>query len=839
MKRILFLLIVSSLVVCEGIAQSSTTGSIEGTVTDEVTGEPLAGANVILLNTTKGSATSLIGTYFLGNLSPGKYDIRFSILGYRTVVVQGVRVIAGLKTTVNASLTQTAVALDPMMVMAERPPIQKDVTGSVHTIGAESFETLPVTTLADVIGLTPGVTLENNIRGGKTTEVVYLLDGLPIQNFIEGGLAIDLPQSSIADLTVQTGGFDPEYGNALSGVINIVTKRGSDRHTVSLRAEKDDLFGGKQVDKRNEVDLEANGPLAPDFSYVASLTALHTDTRWWQDLSQFFSSPIVRAYSGFAKTEYQAGSGIRLGLQLLASYKEYHDYEFSWRFHLNGLPPRQDDGYRIAAMINHSISPSFFYIASVSRFTVNSAIGNGSREHTDTTIYQWDFFLRYIIDGNRSWWARRKQVHNLTKVDFTWRLNQNHLIKFGGDMNMQEIYSDILRYEPQVNPYGKPFVDKPMLNYSTDFEYFPRMGSAYLQDKIELSRDGMELNLGVRYDFLDPRAERPLAERVPTGGNQYETYITGSVPASIKQLWSPRIGFAAPYAENGYLFINYGIYYQFPLFDYLYSGLNNVSLRKGSGILIGNPDLRPEQTRAWEMSLKYAVSKELVLSATYFHKETLNQIDVKTFVPTNSSVAGDYGFAEYVNNPYSRSSGIELSVSSERSSHVSGSISYTYMTAEGLSESPVGGLQYYQWGIEVPSRMYPLSWDQRHTVKVIAMADFPLGVKMSLSWLFHSGRPYTYYPSKDGFTPEDPTQEFEPNNARMKDYNLVNMKLMRLFKISTKPLFYMTVYVDVRNLLNTKNVRWVDSAGRIGGELEDLTAYDPSRRTRLGLRVEL
>lgn len=843
-KRLLVRIGLISLValteVSVALSQSATTGSIEGTVTDASTGDPLPGANVLVAGTERGAATNETGAYFLGNLPPGVYEIRVTFIGYRPYVVRNIRVTAGLKTRINAVLQPTQLETQPVEVTAERPPIQKDVTGTIHSSGSESFQALPVNTVFDIVGLVPGATLENNIRGGKTTEVVYLLDGLPMQNLLEGGAGVELPQSSIAEMTVQTGGFDPEYGNAQSGVINIVTKRGTDRHSFVARFEKDDLFGGKQTDKRNEADLFASGPIGGGVTYLASINATLTDTRWWQDFTRFFASPVSETYSGFAKAEYQASSGVRLSAHVLGSQKKYRDYEFSWRFNLNGLPPRQEDAWRIAAIINHAVSDNFFYTASISRSTIVSSIGTGPRENTDTTLYQWDFFLRYIIDGNRSWWARRRQVHNLIKADVTWRLNQQHLIKFGGDINFQQIYSDIVRYEPQINLFGKPFVNKPLLNFSTDFDYYPRMGSFYLQDKIELSRDGMALNLGVRYDFLDPRAERPITETVPVGNNLYETRISGTVPASIKHLWSPRIGFAAPYAENGYLFINYGVYYQFPLFDYLYSGLNNVSLRKGSGVLVGNPDLRPERTKLWEMSLKYAMTKEVVLSATYFYKETANQIDVKTFIPTNSTVAGDYGFAEYVNNPYARANGIELTASQEGAGPIRGSVSYTYMTAEGLSESARSGLQFYQWGIETPSRLFPLSWDQRHTLKVIATADLPFEIVVSASWQFHSGRPYTYYPSRDGFTPEDPTIEFEPNNARMKEFSLLNLKASRTFNVGTKETpVHLTVYADVRNLFNARNVRWVDSAGRIGGELEDLSAYDPYRRTRIGMRVEL
>jgi outer membrane receptor for ferrienterochelin and colicin len=820
---------------------AGTTGSLEGIVTDKQSRDALIGTTVMIKGLNRGTVTNIDGYYAINNIPAGTYDVVVSYIGYQTTIVKDVQIRSDLKTKLDLRLVPSTVELTAMEVTAERPPIQKDVTGTTYISNEESFKTLPVSTVSDVVGLQPGVTMENNIRGGKTSEVVYLVDGLPVQNLIEGGAGADLPQSSITELSVQTGGFDPEYGNALSGVINIVTKRGEEKHRFALRLDKDDLFGGKQVDHRNEIDLFASGPVAGSLFYFASVNGIYSDTRWWQDLRNFFDSPYSRSYSGFGKLDYLFSSSLRLSMQTLYSYKQYRDYEYTWRFNLDGLPKRSEEAYRYAGIVSHTLSENLFYTVSFSRYTVNSSIGETSKGTVDTSLYQWDFFLRYIVDGNRSWWADRQQIHNLVKADMTWRMNTHHMIKFGGEVNFQEIYSDVVRYEPTINIFGKPFVNKPLLNYSTDFRYFPRMGSAYAQDKIELSKDGMLLNLGVRYEFLDPRAERPVAERVQASNNIYETKIVGSVPAKVKQLFSPRIGFAAPFAVNGYLFINYGTYYQFPLFDFLYSGLNNVSLKKGSGVLVGNPDLKPEETRSWEMSIKFSLASGVVLSGTYFHKETMNQIDVKTFVPTNSSVAGDYGFAEFVNNPFAKSSGIELMAVKDRGTFLTGSISYTFMTAEGVSENARGGLQYYQWGFPVPAKLYPLSWDQRHAVKLISVFELPMDFRLSASWVFRTGRPYTYFPSGDGFTPADPNQTFEPNNARMKGFSLLNVKASWAAKLSLveeSPILF-TVYLDMRNILNTKNVKWVDSAGRIGGELSDLSAYEQYRRIRLGLKLEL
>jgi outer membrane receptor protein involved in Fe transport len=347
----------------------------------------------------------------------------------------------------------------------------------------------------------------------------------------------------------------------------------------------------------------------------------------------------------------------------------------------------------------------------------------------------------------------------------------------------------------------------------------------------------MLLSVGVRWDYLNPRAERPAVERVPVSDDEFQTVVTGYVPASPKSLFSPRVGFSAPFAARGYLFVNYGQYVQFPLFDYLYSGLSSASLANGVGVLIGNPDLRPEETTAWEFSAKYAFESDVVLSLTYFDKTTYNQIDVKTFIPTTARAAGDFGYAEFVNNPFARVQGVEAMISRDGDPVLNGSVSYTLMAAEGLSEDSRQGLTYYQWGFAPPPKLYPLSWDQRHTVKLIANAHLPWTIDFSAVWTYASGRPYTYYPTLDGFTPLDSTQRFVPNNARMESVSELDVKVSKRWDISDA--LSLLFYVDARNVFDQKNVRWVDSSGEVGGELGDITAWGYPRRVRIGLQLNL
>ncbi len=343
----------------------------------------------------------------------------------------------------------------------------------------------------------------------------------------------------------------------------------------------------------------------------------------------------------------------------------------------------------------------------------------------------------------------------------------------------------------------------------------------------------------MRYDFLDPRASRPAIELVPKSNNEFEQKVTGFVPAKFKSRFSPRFGLSYPLSKQAFLFVNFGFYFQYPLFDYLYSGLNPVLINKTVPALIGNPDLEPETTRMWEFSFKYILSNDIVAAATYFSKQTDNLIDTKTFIPSNARLAGNYGFAEYVNSPSANANGFEVIITKERGKYITGTVSYTYMQAKGIADVVSQGINYFQWGFPLPATEYFLSWDQRHTVKLVGAFDLPWDIVANVVWQFHTARPYTFYPSKDGFTPDDPTKIFLPNNVRMKSNSTLDAKVAKEISFGDQHARCLYLYLDVRNVLNSRNVRWIDSNGRIGGELGDPSAFDEPRRTRVGIRVEL
>jgi len=842
-RHLLLVLSILLLPAFEGIA--GTVGIVTGKITDKSTGEILPAVNIQILGTTMGGVTSKEGYYELHNIPAGTYDLKFSLIGYRSVTVHSVVVLADLRTRIDVQMEASSVEMQGVEINARKPLIQKDQPSTAYTISEIKLERLPVTTVQDVVNLQPGVTLEGNVRGGKTNEVLFLIDGVPLQDYIAGGMGSDLPKSAIGSISIMTGGFDAEYGNAMSAIVNVITRTGDNTHRFAVRFAKDNWIPSKwdkQTDQLTEAEVTASGPIISDALFYMSATTLRlSNSRWWQDMNQYLASPNNREFAGIAKLDFYASTTARLSLQTLYSYHSWYDYEFSWRYNLNGLPEQRKSSIRVVLNFTKTLDASSSYSLTASRYFLHNQIGTGPKTDIVVEPYRYDIFLRYVTDGTKNWWANIQQVVYSLKGDYTAQLAKIHLVKIGFDASQYDIFSDLVKFEPQRTFFGKTIENAVLLNYSNLYEYFPRMGSAFIQDKMQFSQDGSILSVGVRWDFLDPRAERPIVEYIPSGtsGTDFQQQITGFRKASFKQQFSPRIAFAAPMGTSNMFYVNFGHYFQFPLFDYLYSGITPAQMQSGARTIIaGNPDLEPERTIAWELGYKHAINEFFVGSVTYFQKSTKNQIDSKTLVPYDSKFAGDYGFATYVNDAEAEASGLELVLSRERDERISGSISYAYMITEGTSETVNQAINLAEWGFPMKATSYPLSWDQKHAIKMELEGRVWYGIQANVVAWYNSAHPYTYYPTRDGFTPLDSGKDFLPNNRRMSDVAFVNIKLSKNFSLGLISEYHFQVYVDVRNLLNTKNVRWIDSNGRIGGELGDPSAYYELRRTRVGLTVD-
>ncbi len=835
--RLLSILLPLALIVStEAIA--GTSGILEGVVKDQRSHEPLVGVNVSIAALRRGTVTRPDGSYHLQDLRIGTYEVRFTLVGYRTHVARSVIVNPDLRTRLNVELEPSDVTLDEVVVTQEKPLIQRDVTSTSYIVSEQEVRLLPVSRPTDILGLKAGTTQEGNVRGGKASEVAYYVDGLSVQDVMGGGSSLNLPTSSLVGMSLYTGGFEPEYGNALSGVVNIVTKTGSNEHQFFTRVAGDNLIVGNQFDRLAEVELSASGPIIPDrLFYTLAVNGTYSGTRWWKDMQKDFSWPVDKELDGFGKLDYAFTPRLRLNTQLLYSRHDWRDYEFSWRLDLPGLPGEERTSYRVATILSHAVTDDFFYTASLSLLSISTKIGSGSKADIPVKDpYQYDFFLRYIVSGQRAWWVRSTQNTYTAKLDATFKTLGYHLVKFGGVVEFYDLTSDIVKYEPRKTFFGKPLLGVPQLDFSSSFAYQPYSGAFYAYDKLDLFNEGVLLTYGLRYDFLNPRADRPDIRAVLGTDSTYALAPTQYVSATVKHQLSPRFGIATPLSEQASAYFNLGFYFQNPLFNYMYTGVDRVALNHGISALTGNPDLEPERTIQYEFSLKYILPLDLVASATYFKKTTTNLVDTKTFVSGDSKVAGGYGYAEFVNVPNAEASGWEITLTRNRGEWVKGELSYTYMVAEGTSGTPYDGFFIAQFGLPPGERVYPLSWDQRHTVKSLVMLDLPLDYDINFVTQWHSGRPYTKYPTSTGFEQIE-GGAFLQNNDRMPSYFTLDIKAQKHWRADWWHNALITLYIDIRNATNEQNVNWMDSNGQIGGELRDPSGYYIGRRTRVGLQI--
>ena len=209
-------------------------GKISGIVKDASTDETLIGANVILEGTTIGAATNIDGYYVILNVPPGTYNIKVSMVGYAPQIYRDVKVNIGLTAEINANLQSNTIQTDEVVIVATQPIVKQDVSSSVVNLSVDEIKSLPVVNVSSVIGLQAGVQ-GLTIRGGSSDQTAFVVNGITLRDERDNTPYTGISFTSIEEIQIQTGGFNAEYGNIRSGLINVVTKEGKrDKYNFSF-----------------------------------------------------------------------------------------------------------------------------------------------------------------------------------------------------------------------------------------------------------------------------------------------------------------------------------------------------------------------------------------------------------------------------------------------------------------------------------------------------------------------------------------------------------------------------------------------------------------------------
>lgn len=222
-RRALSLLALACLLPAAVFAQS---GKIAGRVVDAQTGDPLPGVNLLVVGTLQGTVTDLDGYYVILNVTPGTVTVRASFVGFTTQTVEAVRVQIDQTTTINFQLREEVLQGEEVVIVADRPVVQQDVSNSQLNVSSAEIEALPVASVSSVVGLQAGIQ-GLSVRGSGSDELSFNINGLSLRDERDNTPYTNISLASVEEVQVQTGGFNAEYGNVRSGVVNVITKEGS------------------------------------------------------------------------------------------------------------------------------------------------------------------------------------------------------------------------------------------------------------------------------------------------------------------------------------------------------------------------------------------------------------------------------------------------------------------------------------------------------------------------------------------------------------------------------------------------------------------------------------
>ena len=247
------------------------TGKMAGRIFDKETGDALPGANVMILETAMGSAAGLNGEYLILNIPPGKYQVRAEVIGYASMNIVEVLFSGDLTTTIDFPLVYEVIEGEEIVVIAERPLVQADQTSSRRSITSEELLNMPVTSIESAVAYTAGAVNSGGLhfRGGRTSEVIYMLDGIPIKDPWSGNSNdTNVPLLSISEANVITSGFGAEYGDAQSGIIELTSKEGRNTFSGNVRINSSNPLSDEpsfeSPYETNSVEFALSGPILKD-----------------------------------------------------------------------------------------------------------------------------------------------------------------------------------------------------------------------------------------------------------------------------------------------------------------------------------------------------------------------------------------------------------------------------------------------------------------------------------------------------------------------------------------------------------------------------------------------
>lgn len=863
----LFVVLIFSINVFAG-----TTGKIAGKITDSSTGESLLGANIVVVGTSLGAAADAEGDYFIINVPPGTYSVRISMLGYASVTISNVVVNTDRTTNLDAKLESQSITTAEVQVVAQKPVIRKDLTASIVEINAKDIELSPQLTIQNLIKLQRGVQLGYNnqgkegfyytntpsdalhIRGGRENETLFTLNGITINDPMWGGSEYVQASSGnyIGEFNTLAGTFNAEYGNAMSGVINVVSQDGSTDRYSSRLSLYTDQFGSDKYDQNTiQGDFTAGGPLPltnNKLTFFASGERRLSDgylygyvyPNWTDSRGKDVDSLTLLPNGEGEKTSLDRfdywNASFKLNWLLtetvrISGFFGYYNlkkdnYSNTFKYYPTGNPYQASEDYFFNLTFTHALSAAVYYEIGLARQNHKRFLGvYDSWDKYMQTPEEYDPTGSFFVIGEDWQWHDEKSNISSARAAVVTQLNKTNLVKIGA--NVRGINIDFESKNP--NEAG---------SYYMNYEHSPLELSAFVQDKMEFSDIGLIINLGVRYDLWDSDA--------PYWTDINRLFEMQTSMAEKKSRFSPRLGVSYPISDIAAFHFAYGHFYQLPPYYLLYQGQRYlvptdknwdnypdyqeelyIPFTQDNAFRLGNANMNPEKTVSYEAGVQIRLTTDVSLDVTAYYRE-MSELIGERFIPEANS---GNGMRVSDNYDYGNAKGIEFVLNKRFSNYFSIKANYTYSKSVVTSSTPWAQIQ-----ISNPTyKTFTADWDRPHTFNFDLYVGLPGYWDLSFSGNFQSGMPYTV--------------KTEPNTERGPFISTVDARISKTFEVFS---FRPKIYLNVLNVLDKKNVYSVyPSSGKPDLPLgvprtpHNLDIYDlpnnysPGRQIYIGVEVAL
>lgn len=454
--------------------------SVYGKVVDNLTQEPLIGANVIILGTNFGAATNARGEFSISNVPPNTHQIRASIIGYNSVTKTDISVMPGRPAQVNFELSTTAIELENVVVQSDyfnNNPIELNSVKSFNyeeiRRSAGGFEDVvrAVSILPGVAQADPG---RNDliVRGGGPSENLYLINGIPVQNINHfgtqgstGGPLSYINLDYVEETSFSTGGFSVLNGDKISSVLK-----------VDIREGRNDKIGGKATVSATQFGFDLEGPVSSNSSFIFSARRSYLDFIFQAADFSF----VPEYYDGLLKYDISFDNRNSLSFLVISAFdnvKYFNDTE-DQRYDNSTILGSDQTQYATGISYYHLFNKGF----------VNVSL---NRNYVDFDTRQSDSLLNPIFINNSI------EKENTLKADLTYQLNKTVEFNAGGLVKFINFEADIL-----VPEFTTTFGDSIPLTEVIADEYYNK-AAGYLNFNFSLF-ERLRLNLGARVDYFSP-----------------------------------------------------------------------------------------------------------------------------------------------------------------------------------------------------------------------------------------------------------------------------------------------------------------------------------------------